>query len=327
MTKLPYAGALVTLLVAVLLLTPPGELIDRQGAYADTRGDVFTDAAVPVELEDGLREEPGQVLPRELGNWTGEDDTSWPEVLDDYLAYDSLLVRDYEHPGFYFPAQVMILSARHARAFHDPEICFSVQGGQVETLATKPLPAPEPFGANGTTATGQASQSTTEEARPLAPVGRMHITYPSEDGNGSRAPPKLVYNIYVVERHDAAPDRTTWIRLSMAGVGQNSTEQVEPYLEDLLQRVVPYMFQASGQARTTAQWLQTTYGTPALIVAGLAAAAPVTGEALWRWRRGPGPADPADPADPKDAADQVDPADQRPPEAGTRGPPGREPGP
>lgn len=262
MTRIPYRGAAVTLLLLVILLTPPEELLTRKGAYADTRADIVTTSAIPVELRDGLRSDPGDVVPGELGNWTGRDDPSWERDLREYLKYDSLLVREYTRPGFYVPVQVMILTARHAHAFHNPEVCFTVQGGNVSVLNGTRIPAPAaPDGSS-------------------APVGRLLITYP-ETGQ----PAKLVYNLYVVERHDAAADRTTWIRLSLPGVDANNTDALEPYLLDLMSGLAPYLFHGTGTARTTAEWVANAAGWPAAIAAGIGTLVPVAAEGVWLARR------------------------------------------
>lgn len=270
MTRIPYAGAVVSVLLVALLLTPPGELVDREGAYASQRADVFDESAVPVELADGLRSDPGEVIPKQLGDWNGTDDDSWDtETLDRNLAYDHLLVRDYEAPGLYYPVQLMVLTARHDQAFHDPEVCFDVQGGMVQALEDVSMQAPGPA-----------------EAETMN-VGQLHISYADEADNGTGGPPKLVHNLFVVERHDAAPDRTTWIRLSIPGVAQDDVDQVAPVLTGLMEQVTPYLFHATGEDRTVGHWVNASHGTPALAGAVVLAVAPVLGHGAWLWRTEP----------------------------------------
>lgn len=261
--QVPYAGAVVTVLLVAVLLTPPGELVDRQGAYASQKGDVITGDAVAVELRDGLRSDPGEAVPREIGPWNGTDDDSWPAELEDWLAYDELLVRDYEREGLYFPVQLMVLTARHSKAFHDPQICFDVQGGEVTPLEGLALPAPGPTEA--------------EEVE----VGQLHISYPAEDENDTRGPPRLVQNLYVVERHDAAADRTTWIRLSMSGVGEDSADEASEHMIELMEQITPHLFYATGEDRTVAHWAQATYGNGGLVAALGLAAAPLVLHGAW----------------------------------------------
>lgn len=254
MKQFPYRGAIATLLLALLLATPPSAALDRDGAFADTRGDLFTDRAVPVRLKDTLRDDLARI-PTHPGEWSSRDDTSWPEVLDRYLAYDDLVVRDYAKPGMYVPVQLMAISARQAGAFHNPEICFTVQGG-----------APRNLEGTSIEVDGVANRST-------VPVGRMLIEYPGDD-----LLPRLVYNVYVVERHLLAADRTTWIRLSIVGVDPDNLTAHDALLQDLAQDLVPSLFSASGQARTTYGWLHAAYGPQWAALAVLVAAVPVAAE-------------------------------------------------
>lgn len=256
MKQFPYRGAVVSLLLVLVLVTPPSAALERDGAFADTRGDLFTDQAVPVRLKDTLKGDFDRV-PDRPGNWSARDDNSWPEILDRYLAYDDLLVRDYARPGLYIPVQLMVLSARQAQAFHNPQICFTVQGGLPQELAPTTIPVQ-----------GVANTS-------VVPVGRMLIEYPA----GANLLPRLVYNLYIVERHLLAPDRTTWFRLSVVGVDPNNLTAADALLHDLAVQLVPTLFTASGDARTTWSWIAAGYGPGWAALATLLAVAPVGLEA------------------------------------------------
>lgn len=262
MKDLPYRGAAVTVLLVILLLTPPSELFHREGAFADTRADIQTSLAEPIVLNDGLRGDVKAVLPTELGEWRGVNDESWDEQLSQRLQYDQLLVRDFQKDGLFVPVQSMVLTARHAQAFHDPEVCFSVQGGQVSHLSPTSVQVPSDSGFVD------------------IPVGRMLIEY----DNASIAA-KLVYNLYIVETRDAAPDRTSWIRLTLQGAVPSAVDSYEPLFQDLLGQMVPYLFHGAGDARTTFHWIGQTAGWWVAAIGAVAAFIPVAGEWAWLWRR------------------------------------------
>lgn len=256
----PYRGAIATLLMAILLVTPPATVLDREGAFADTRADIFTSSATPVRLKDTLRTDLASI-PAQVGDWTGHDDQSWPAVLGKYLQYDNLLVRDYLSPGLYQGVQLMVLTARHPAAFHNPEICFTAQDGVVRNLESTEVDV------GGVAAATQVS------------VGRMLITYP--DG----LPARLVYNLYVVERHLLSQDRTTWIRIAMTGVDPDNLTDADARMHELEAHLAPTLFSTSGEARTTLQWVNANFGPVAAAAAVLATLAPVGAELLLQGRR------------------------------------------
>lgn len=252
---LPYRGAAGTLLLGALLLTPPTELVEREGAYADTTGVALSADAVPVKLLDGLTGDVSRAVPLQLGAWKGGPDPDWTEDMSTYLGYDSLLVREYLLPGLYVPVQLLVVTARQAGAFHDPTVCLKAGSGRVYPLAT-------------TTVASPASDGTP------APVGRFLVTYPE-------APARLVYSLYVVEHHLASPHRTTWVRLLVDGVDPDAPEAFDAHLADLVERVVPHLFQGAVGERTTLAWIGSKGGVPAALGAVLATIAPVAIDLAW----------------------------------------------
>lgn len=251
----PYRGGAASLLLAVLLLIPPAAVLDREGAFADSRADLFTTRALPVRLKDTLRTDLSTIPPTP-GNWTSQEDRSWPAILGTYLRYDALLVRDYVTQGLYQPVQLMVLTARHATAFHNPELCFTVQGGDVHVLPPTSLAVP-----------GVASAANVT-------VGRLLVTY------ANLTQPVLVYNVYVVERHLLAADRTTWVRLAFFGADPDHLEDADAMLTELAGRLLPTMFSTSGQARTTLGWVAANFGATAATASVLAALAPAVAEVV-----------------------------------------------
>lgn len=259
--SLPYRGAAATLLLGAVLLTPPTELVEREGAYADTTGVALSADAVPVKLLDGLTGDVSSAIPWQLGEWKGGPDPDWTEDLSTYLGYDSLLVRDYLLPGLYVPVQLLVITARQAGAFHDPTACLETNSGRVHPLAVTTVDSPASEG-------------------PPAPVGRFLVTYPE-------APARLVYSLYVVENHLAAPHRVTWVRLLVDGVDPDAPEAFDAPLAELLARVVPHLFQGAASERTTLGWVSSQGGPPAALGAVLATLAPVGIELAWlRGRKG-----------------------------------------
>lgn len=242
--KLPYRGGAVGLLLLLVLVTPPTEILESAGAYADTRGDIRSSAATPIHVNDGLTADPTETIPRVLGNWTGTDDDSWPELLQDTLQYDALLVRHYTRPGFFEPVQVMVLSGRHAEAFHNPTVCFRSQGNAVLLM----------------------DDTTIDFGGRSHAVGRMVV----DDG----ARPKIVYNLYLVEEKFASPARTTWIRLSYSGADLETESQLRPYLLDLMDEIAPHAFQGREAARTTIGAVYTAAGLPFALLAGMVPVVP-----------------------------------------------------
>lgn len=253
---MPYRGGLVTLVLAILLVAPPSGLMNREAAFVDTSGAVRSGQAQAIDFSDGLRPDIADRLPLELGPWTGSVDASWPERLQDTLDFDDLVVHDYTRPGVLSYLQVMVLTARHGNAFHDPQVCFSgTRGGQVETLA---------------------STTTSLPGGAQIPVGRMLVTYSAEDGR----PAKLVYNVYVIEKHAIAPDRTTWIRIMFPNAAPDHLEETEALVANLLDLSLPHIFQGTAAHRTTMEWIASEFGT---VAAGLAAL--VTMGPVWlEWR-------------------------------------------
>jgi hypothetical protein len=256
----PYRGGIATFLLAVLLLTPPAGALERDGAFADTSGNAFSGNAVSVRLKDTLKTDLN-AIPATVGEWHSRDDNSWPAILQRYLAYDALLVRDYTRPGLYVGIQLMVLSARHAAAFHDPEICFQAQDGIVEPLT------PTEFQVEGVSSKTNVS------------VGRLRVTYPGDEA------PRLVYNLYVVERHLLAPDRTTWIRFTAQGHAANNITAGDELIRPLAEQLIPSLFTASGQARTMFEWIQVGYGAGFAVLAAAVAGAPLALESVLLARR------------------------------------------
>ncbi|MBW3583330.1 MAG: EpsI family protein [Euryarchaeota archaeon] len=260
MSAVPYRGAAITTLLIVLLVTPPAELFHRDGAFVDTRADLRTSDATPIVLSDGLRSDIQDVLPLQLGKYKGVADHSWDANLSKILYYDQLVVRDYVTPGIFYPFQLMVLTARHANAFHDPEVCFSNQGGNVRHAEPTAIHLGGALGAF------------------QVPVGRMVIHYDD-------APAKLVYNVYVVETHDAAPDRTTWIRVTLPGVVPSAVDSYDALFKEFIGGVAPYIFHGAGGARTSFEWLGNVAGWPVAYGIGLVAVAPLAGEWIWSRRK------------------------------------------
>lgn len=254
--KLPYRGGAISLLLFLVLATPPAELLETAGAYADVRGDIRSPVATPIDVQTGLSDDPAAAIPRQLGVWNGTDDDTWPEELETSLRYDSLLVRQYTRPGFYQPVQLMVITAEHAGAFHNPSVCFRAQGNRV-------LPIED-----------TAIQVDDQEHA----VGRMIADKDDQ-------PSRLVYNLYLVEQKFAAPERTTWLRLIYYGANETTAPQVEPFMLDLMSQIAPHAFEGREGERTTFQAVSNGMGLEwALGIAGVALL-PVAVDAIWKARK------------------------------------------
>jgi hypothetical protein len=289
--NVPFRGGALTLLLVAILLAPPSAVLEQKGGYADVRGDIRTGQAIPVEVKDTLIADPWSAVPRDLGPWQGTDDRSWPfDALQRQLAYDTLMVRDYDRDGFLLPAQVMVLTARHGRAFHNPEVCFNLQSDNGITDIPDTTLHLDGIGA--------------------LPVGRFAVHY--ED-----APPKLVYNVFLQQEKFSAPTRTTWLRIALDGADESTAAQAEPFLTDLLERIVPHAFAGRSQAKTTWGAIEHTLGPPIALAAALLAAAPLVAEAWWLKRSADRTARAPKAAPPRRAKD---PGAQAPPPAAPRPP-------
>lgn len=260
LTSIPYRGGAFTLLLFLLLLTPPNELLEQRGSYADTVGDSRGLAATPIDVRSGLVSDPAGAIPRVFGEWTGTDDDSWPPELQDQLSYDSLLVRQYQRPGFYVPVQLMVITAENAHAFHNPTVCFRVQGNSVYPMQ---------------------DTSIEFEGQDIS-IGRIVV----EDVEGN-SPPRIVYNLYLVQEKFAAPERTTWIRLMFSGANLTTEPQLHPFLTGLLGEIAPHAFSSRWDARTTVQAVHAIGGWPLAAAAIGLAVIPlgVEGMVLVRRRR------------------------------------------
>ncbi|MGB1586941.1 MAG: exosortase-associated EpsI family protein [Thermoplasmatota archaeon] len=251
--KLPYRGGAISLLLFLVLATPPAELLETAGAYADVRGDIRSTAATPIEVQAGLSKAPAEAIPRQLGQWNGTDDDTWPEELETSLRYDSLLVRQYTRPGFYQPVQLMVITAEHAGAFHNPSVCFRAQGNRVLAIEDTAIQVDDQ-----------------EHA-----VGRMIADKDDQ-------PSRLVYNLYLVEQKFAAPERTTWLRLIYYGANETTAPQVEPFMVDLMSQIAPHAFAGRDGERTTFQALSNGFGMGWAITAAVGAILPVAIDAVLR---------------------------------------------
>jgi hypothetical protein len=217
-------GGLVLVIVAIVLVTVPGDVLALQATFISSELHRAADSETRVRTKLDLGDaEHMNSIPKNLDMWVGLDFGS-SEVAEQ-LGAELVLLRTYLYTGRYLPVHFIVVQSGDPTSFHAPPTCYRACGWNIEEEGLEEIPVTD--------------ASWTAGADPVSLHARkLVVSKPSSEEGTDR---EVVLYFYVKGR--LFEDKVTMVEATADVSSSGSYDDTLQATGALLGEMLPYMFE------------------------------------------------------------------------------------